>query len=78
MKWKLELNFSPSGGLSPRRMARTMPTYSRISRTGLSSVWPYQASTTGRCETPRPISARPRENSSSVANDWAVATGVRE
>ena len=78
MKRKLELNFSPSGGFSPRSVARTMPTYWRVSRSGLSSVWPYQASTTGRWETPSPITARPRENSSSVANDCAVATGVRE
>jgi hypothetical protein len=43
----------------------------------LSIDWPYQASTTGRCETPSPAIARPPENSSSVANDWAVAAGVR-
>ena len=54
-----------------------MPAYSRISRSGLSIVCPYQASTAGRCETPRPMTARPPENSSSVAKDWAVATGVR-
>ena len=54
-----------------------MPAYSRISRSGLSIVCPYQASTAGRWETPRPRIALPPENSSSVANDWAVATGVR-
>ena len=69
---------SPSGGSSPRMIARTIPTYSRMSRTGLSSSCPYQPSTIGRCETPRPMTARPPENSSSVANDCAVATGVRE
>ena len=78
MKRKLERNFSPSGGSVAARIALTMPTYSRVSRSGLSIVCPYQASTTGRCETPRPITARPCENSSRVANDCAVATGVRE
>jgi hypothetical protein len=55
-----------------------MPTYSRISRSGLSIVCPYQPSTVARCDTPSPMIARPLEYSSSVANDCAVATGVRE
>jgi hypothetical protein len=54
-----------------------MPTYSRISRSGCSIFCPYQASTAGRCDTPRPMIARPPEYSSSVPNDCAVATGVR-
>ena len=78
MKWKAERNLWPSGGSSPRKMARRMATYSRVSRRGLSMVCPYHASTTGRCDTPSPHTARPPENSSSVAKDWAVATGVRE
>ena len=44
---------------SPRRIARTIATYSRISATGLSIVWPCQPSTTGRCETPSPRFRRP-------------------
>ena len=35
MKWKPVGHFSPGGGSSPRRIARTISTYSRISRTGL-------------------------------------------
>ena len=54
-------HFSPGGGSSPRRIARTIATYSRISATGLSIVWPYQPSTTGRCETPMPRFSRPPE-----------------
>jgi hypothetical protein len=54
-----------------------MLAYSRISTSGLSICWPYQASTTGRCDTPRPAIARPPENSSSVAYDCAAAAGVR-
>jgi hypothetical protein len=54
-----------------------VPAYSRISCSGLSIRCPYQASTTGLCETPKPATARPPENSSSVANDCAAAAGVR-
>ena len=78
MKWKPVEKRSPGGGSSPAKIARRLCTYSRISRTGLSIVWPYQPSTTGRCDTPSPASARPPENSSRVAKDCAVATGVRE
>jgi hypothetical protein len=78
MKWNCEWKRSPWGGSSPRRIARTQPTYSRISLSGLSIDWPYQLSTTGRCETPSPMIARPPEYSSSVPKDWAVVTGMRE
>ena len=66
-----ELLARAAGPRRGRSRARS-PTYSRISRSGLSIVWPYQPSTTGRCETPSPATARPPENSSSVANDCAV------
>src|SRR5918994_1479855 len=76
MNWKLVLNFSLSaGGGSPSRIARTVVAYSRISRTGLSIVWPYQFSTVTRCDTPRPRITRPPAISSTVAAIWAVATG---
>ena len=77
MKWKPVRNFSPWGGSSPRKIARKVSTYSRISRSGLSIDWPYQPSTTGLCETPSPATARPPENSSSVANDCAMCRRVR-
>ena len=70
-------NFSPAGGSSPRRIARTIATYSRISASGLSIDWPNQCSTTGLCETPSPAIALPPEISSSVANDCAMFAGVR-
>ena len=70
-------NFSPGGGSSPRRIARTIATYSRISASGLSIDWPNQCSTTGLCETPSPATARPPESSSSVAKDCAMFAGVR-
>jgi hypothetical protein len=54
-----------------------MFTYSFISRTGLSIVWPYQPSTTGRWETPRPRLSRPPDTSSIVAACWAIVAGVR-
>jgi len=69
---------SPGGGSSPRMIARTICTYSRMSRTGFSSGWPYQPSTVTLCDAPRPSTARPPDISSTVAIDWAVATGVRE
>ena len=70
-------HFSPGGGSSPRRIARTMERYSRISDAGLSIVWPCQPSTTGRCETPMPSVKRPPESSSIVAAVWAIVAGVR-
>ncbi len=66
MNWLCHL--SPAGGDSPRRIARTMPTYSRISVTGLPIVWPCQNSTTGLCDTPRPRLKRPPEKSAIVAD----------
>ena len=77
MKWKPVRNFSPGGGSSPRKIARMISTYSRVSASGLSIDWPYQPSTTGLCETPRPATLRPPEKSSSVANDCAMFAGVR-
>ena len=76
-RWKAVRNFSPCGGSSPRQIARTIATYSRISASGLSIDWPNQCSTTGLCETPRPAIARPPERSSSVAKDWAMLQTVR-
>ena len=67
----------PRGGSSPRRIARTIDAYSRISATGLSIVWPCQPSTTGRCETPRPRFRRPSDSSSIVAAVCAIVAGVR-
>jgi len=52
--------------------------YSRISRTGLSIVCPYQPSTVTWCETPSPSTIRPPDSSSIVAAVCAVAAGVRE
>ena len=74
---KLVCHFSPAGGGSPARIARRMATYSRISATGLSIVWPCQPSTTGRCETPRPRRRRPPDCSCSVAAVIAIVAGVR-
>jgi hypothetical protein len=54
-----------------------MATYSFISATGLSIVCPYQPSTTGRCETPRPRLSRPPLISAIVAAVWAIVAGVR-
>ena len=64
----------------PRRakIARRIATYSRISATGRSMLWPCQASTTGRWETPRPSRMRPPESSSMVTAVWAMVAGVRE
>ncbi len=73
-----EVHFAPAGGSSPRRIARTIAVYSRISVTGLSIVWPCQNSTTGRCETPMPSIIRPPEASWIVAASWAMVAGVRE
>ncbi len=67
----------PRGGSSPRRIARTIDTYSRISATGRSIVCPCQPSTTGRCETPSPSVRRPPESSSIVAAVCAIVAGVR-
>ena len=78
MKRNLVGHFSPSGGSSPRNIARIAPTYSRISATGRSIDCPYQASTVSRCETPTPSTIRPPESSSIVAAVCAVAAGVRE
>src|SRR5215204_5725129 len=58
MKWNPVRNFTPLGGSSPRKIARMICTYSRISASGLSIDCPYQPSTTGLCETPRPATAR--------------------
>ena len=75
--WKLVCHLSPGGGASPRRIARTIVTYSRISATGLSIVWPCQPSTTGRCDTPSPRFNRAPDSSSIVAAVWAMVAGVR-
>ena len=77
MNWNLVLKNSPSGGVSPRRIARTMPTYSRIWVTGLEILASYQFSTVTWWETPSPRTMRPPENSSMVAAACAIATGVR-
>ena len=69
---------SPEGGSWPAKIARSVVTYSRISRTGFSIFWPYQPSTVTRCDTPIPRRRRPFDISSIVAAAWAVATGVRE
>ena len=55
-----------------------MLAYSRIWVTGFSIFAPYQFSTVILCETPRPSTIRPPENSSIVAAVWAIAAGVRE
>ena len=78
MNWKCVLKNSPSGGASPWRIALTMLAYSRIWVTGFSIFAPYQFSTVILCETPRPSTIRPPENSSIVAAVWAIAAGVRE
>ena len=67
----------PAGGSSPRRIARTISTYSRISPAGESIDCPCQPSTTGRCEIPSPSRRRPCENSLMVAAVWAMVAGVR-
>ena len=64
LRAKLVCHFSPAGGGSPARIARTIATYSRISATGLSIVCPCQPSMTGRCETPSPRRRRPSDCSS--------------
>ena len=66
-----------SGGSSPRRIARTPLTYSRIWVTGLTIFWPCQFSTVTRCETPSPSTMRPSEYSSIVAAVCAMVAGVR-
>ena len=63
---------------SPRRIARTAATYSRIWVTGRSIFAPYQFSTVTLCETPSPSTIRPPENSSIVAAVCAIVAGVRE
>ena len=68
---------SESGGVSPRRIARTASRYSRICVTGLSIFAPCQFSTVTRCETPRPRTIRPPECSSIVAAVCAMVAGVR-
>ena len=78
MNWNFVLKNSPSGGASPRRIARTMPAYSRICVTGFEISAPNQFSTVTWCETPSPSTIRPPENSSIVAAVCAIATGVRE
>ena len=70
-------HFSASPTGSPARIERTVLTYSRISATGLSMVWPCQPSTTGRCETPRPSTTRPPDMSAIVAAVCAMVAGVR-
>ena len=70
-------HLAPAGGSSPRRMARTISTYSRISLAGASIDWPCHPSTTGRCDTPSPRFNRPCENSLMVAAVWAMVAGVR-
>ena len=76
IRWKAVRNFSPGGGSSPRRIARMIATYSRISASGLSIDWSNQCSTTGLCDTPSPAIALPPESSSSVAKDCAMLHGV--
>ena len=78
MKPKRVLKNSPSGGVSPRRIARTIEAYSRICVTGLEISESNQFSTVTLCETPRPSTMRPLEYSSIVAAVCAVETGVRE
>ena len=78
MKRNLVGKRSAGGGSSPRNIARTAPTYSRMSRTGFSIRCPYQFSTVTWWETPSPSTSRPPDSSSIVAAAWAVATGVRE
>ncbi len=78
MKANLVLKNSPSGGVSLRRMARTIEAYSRIWVTGRSILESNQFSTVTWCEMPSPSTMRPSENSSMVAAAWAIAAGVRE
>ena len=78
MKRKLVGKKWPSATSLPVSIARTASTYSRIADTGRSILVPYQFSTVTACETPRPSTIRPLENSSIVAACCAIATGVRE
>ena len=78
MKAKRVLKNSPSGGVSPVRIARTIDAYSRICVTGLEIFESNQFSTVTLWLTPRPMTMRPSEYSSIVAAVWAVETGVRE
>jgi hypothetical protein len=78
MKRKRVLKNSPAGGSSPRRIARTIPVYSRICRTGFVISASNQFSTVTRCETPMPSTIRPPEISSIVAAVCAQEAGVRE
>ncbi len=77
MNWNLVLKNRPSGGASARRIALTMPTYSRIWAIGLVIFESNQFSTVAWWETPRPRTIRPPDSSSIVAAACAVATGVR-
>jgi len=58
-------------------MARRIATYSLTSGTGRSIRWPYQPSTTGRWDTPRPRFSRPPDSSSIVAAVIAVIAALR-
>ena len=71
------LKNSPSGGVSPSRIARQIEAYSRIWVTGFSIFESNQFSTVTLWETPRPSTNRPPEISSIVAAVCAHDAGVR-